>query len=123
MSTRANVIIMDGYDQLYFYRHSDGYPEGALPTLKTFLQMVLSEQIRDNASQAAGWLILIGHEEYSDRLNPPSESMRWKVGAYEPTSRIHTDVEFIYEIDLTKKEIRVFTAENGKRKDLLKIVN
>ena len=27
MSTRANIIIKDARTTLYFYRHSDGYPE------------------------------------------------------------------------------------------------
>jgi hypothetical protein len=30
--------------------------------------------------------------------------MDWKVGAYEPTTSIHGDVEHIYVIDLVKKE-------------------
>ena len=33
MSTRANIILKDSYDKLYFYRHCDGYPEGVAPTL------------------------------------------------------------------------------------------
>jgi len=99
MSTRANIIIQDNYDKLYFYRHSDGYPDGTLPTLNQFLEKVKSGEIRNNTSQAAGWLIVIGHEEYKE-YQPD-----WKVGAYEPTTGIHGDVEYIYTIDLEKKEI------------------
>lgn len=60
MSTRCNIIVKDGRDELIFYRHSDGYPEGAMPTLETFLALVKEGKVRSNVSQAAGWLILLG---------------------------------------------------------------
>jgi len=103
MSTRANIIIKDGNEKLWFYRHSDGYPEGTLPTLNKFLNLIKEGKIRDNISQAAGWLILIGHEEYGSK-NPLYD---WKVGAYEPTIGRHGDIEYLYTIDLEKKEIKV----------------
>ena len=40
MSTRANIKVKDSYDTLWFYRHSDGYPEGAIPTIDKFMQLV-----------------------------------------------------------------------------------
>jgi len=67
MSTRAGIIVKDGYDEIHFYRHSDGYPEGTLPTLEKFLDLVKKGFIRDNASQAAGWLIMIGADEYKEK--------------------------------------------------------
>jgi len=118
MSTRANIIIKDEYEELIFYRHSDGYPEGTMPTLKKFLNLVKSGKIRDDASQAAGWLIIIGHEEYlkdfrgetkpfgTKLFNSENDRLSdWKVGAYEPTSQIHGDIEYLYTVDLEKKEI------------------
>ena len=51
MSTRANIIIKDSYNKLYFYRHSDGYPEGTMPTLTKFLDMVVNKEIRNNVLQ------------------------------------------------------------------------
>lgn len=107
MSTRANIIIKDGEDKLFFYRHSDGYPEGTLPTLEKFLAWVKAGKIRDNVSQASGWLIIIGAMEYETRI-PECEKCTpddWKVGAYEPTTGIHGDVEYIYTIDLEKRTI------------------
>jgi len=124
MSTRANVIIKDRYGQVWFYRHSDGYPEGTMPTLEKFLDLVKSGKIRDNVSQASGWLIIIGAEEYKAaqikdksyeglteqeekewRNKIPTEPKDWKVGAYEPTTGQHGDIEFLYTIDLDKKTI------------------
>lgn len=113
MSTRANIIIKDKYRELYFYRHSDGYPEGTLPTLNKFLDLVITNKIRDNVSQAAGWLILIGADEYkkyeSFAWSKEDELMvqGWKVGAYEPTSGIHGDIDYLYIVDLDEKEIKV----------------
>jgi hypothetical protein len=115
MSTRANIILKDESDELIFYRHSDGYPEGALPTLEKFLGYVKDGSIRDNVSQSAGWLILFGHQEYAQMdgdyypkngLPHKRSTMGWKVGAIEPTEAIHGDIEYLYVIDLKKKEIR-----------------
>jgi len=109
MSTRANIIIKDGHNKLFFYRHSDGYPEGALPTLNEFMDWVKEKKIRDNVGQASGWLITIGTKEYEQTLEPgPHDSMMgWKVGAYEPSTGIHGDVDYIYILDLERKVIKV----------------
>ncbi len=105
MSTRANIIIKDNYSKLFFYRHSDGYPEGTLPSLNVFLDRVKQGKIRDNVSQAAGWLIAIGMEE---------QYYSWKVGSYEPTTGIHGDIEYLYIIDLESKTITVHESNFKK---------
>ena len=130
MSTRANVVIKDSCTELWFYRHADGYPEGVLPSLNVFLEWIKNGWIRKNVTQSAGWLILIGADEYKDeKLNPdfPSDKGRydpdkykglcpsepgnnipgWKVGAYEPTHGKHGDVEYIYYVDLENQEIKI----------------
>lgn len=65
MSTRANIIMKDGNRSLIFYRHSDGYPEGVLPSLKKLVDLMASGPLRDNLSQASGWLIVLGALEYA----------------------------------------------------------
>lgn len=62
LSTRANIVITDGGDELVFYRHSDGHPESTLPTLAQFLNLVNNGLVRDNTGQAAGWLIIAAKE-------------------------------------------------------------
>lgn len=129
MSTRANIIIKDSYTKLFFYRHSDGYPEGTMPELNKFLDMVKSGKIRDNAQQSAGWLIMLGAVEYDHHgysmeeisagiSGEPRNSLLkeyvisphcWKVGAFEPTTGIHGDIEFLYVVDLEAKEINTYT--------------
>ena len=129
MSTRANVVIKDGSEELFFYRHSDGYPEGTLPTLQKFSDWLKSGKIRNNISQASGWLILIGAIEYStipgyeteEVINPYNKikgsqfvngslkaPQSWKVGAYEPTTGLHGDIDYKYVIDLKTAEIEIF---------------
>ena len=106
MSTRCNIKVVEGKDVLWFYRHSDGYPEGAMPVLKEFLKHLKSGAIRDNLSQASGWLVYLGAKEYG--LHDPNivdGFSGWKVGAIEPTTGQHGDIEYLYTIDLKNKTI------------------
>jgi len=122
MSTRAGIIIKDKYDQIHFYRHSDGYPEGTLPALEKFLSWVKEGKICNNVQQSAGWLIVIGAMEYATLPPAPVNTAKygsnvkiedipapadWKVGAFEPTVSVerHGDLEYIYTVDLDKMEI------------------
>jgi len=124
MSTRANIVLKEGNQKLFFYRHSDGYPAGTMPTLNIFLKW-LKNDIRPNLQQGSGWLIMLGAMEYNtipkfDLLKAWRENAKqygdietiespkdWKVGAYEPTDCLHGDIEFLYTIDLLTKEIKV----------------
>lgn len=126
MSTRANVIIKSNNERLFFYKHSDGYPDGMLPQLNLFLKWVKEKKIRDNVQQAAGWLIIIGALEYNtipfcefdkpsysgnigygkiDTIKDPKD---WKCGSFEPTTGIHGDIDYLYIIDLSKKTIKCY---------------
>lgn len=117
MSTRCQVIVKDRRSEVWFYRHSDGYPEGVEKSLKTFLDYVKSEKIRDNAEQASGWLVIIGHNEYNTKDVPDDD---WKVGAYEPCPpEEHGDIEYLYTVDLDAKEV-YYTGDSGDKIILLK---
>lgn len=136
MSTRCNVIIKDKFDELIFYRHSDGYPECTKPSLERFLKLVIDGTIRDNLGQAAGWLILLGAVEYQvmlpewfpqahvkaynrdykktnivlDELKPSD----WQCGAYEPTTAIHGDIQYLYVVDLETNTIHIDGEDDYK---------
>ena len=108
MSTRAQVIIKDNNQELWFYRHSDGYPKGTLPTLEKFLNWVKEGKIRKNVEQAAGWLILIGAKEYNVKDAPVSDQQMYdNCGSYEPCAckARHGDVHFLYTIDLIQETL------------------
>ena len=116
MSTRCQVIVKDKYDELWFYRHCDGYPDGVKETLEKFLLLVKEGKIRNNPMQAAGWLIIIGHNEYNVSDDPTD----WKVGAYEPcTPETHGDIEYLYTIDLDKLKITYKDCYKGKKHTLV----
>lgn len=127
MSTRCNIIIkdkdLDDDSFLIFYRHCDGYPEGVAETLGEFLELVKTNRLRDNVEQAAGWLIMLGNEEYaktgetlaSIRANTKGTNLKFKVGAYEPSTCIHGDIEYLYEIDLTAKTLRGWEHDGEKK--------
>lgn len=135
MSTRANVAMMDKYgDLLWFYRHSDGYPEGALPTLKKFMEWLAAGKIRSNTNQSAGWLVILGAAEYNHSYDkngnrtpgtletltaPQGDAIGtgWKAGAYEPTVGIHGDIEYCYVLDLERLVILVYDSETGFPED------
>jgi hypothetical protein len=130
MSTRANVILKEGDEKLIFYRHHDGYPSGTMPTLEKFMQWVKDGKIRNNVQQSGGWLILIGANEYKTTApkgweekfpeDLPQDSRKyysdsevriepkdWKVGAYEPTTGIHGDIDYLYTIDIGNMKIKI----------------
>lgn len=131
MSTRSQVIIKDRYNELWFYRHSDGYPGGVMPTLLKFIKWVREGKIRSDVEQGSGWLVMIGAEEYfeqdkelfksypehkyKEKMSIPSNDKMcgWKVGAYEPSiPERHGDIEYIYLIDLAEKSIKGYKVGN-----------
>jgi hypothetical protein len=63
MSTRANILMKDGYSKQWFYRHSDGYPSCTAESLKTFVKWLVEGKIRENVSQGGSWLIVLGNNE------------------------------------------------------------
>lgn len=99
MSTRCNILFKDGKEKLWFYRHSDGYPEHTGKDLLAFVQNYSNGLYRTNIGQSAGHLIIRGHNEYKDY------NYDWKVGAYEPTTGQHGDIDFLYTIDLDKRTL------------------
>lgn len=151
MSTRCQIVVKDSFgDAIIFYRHSDGYPEGAMPTLQKFMDWVRRGIIRDNAEQASGWLILIGAIEYqtlpfgrfpeSDKTSWEQNNLEvskawnfdpkdWKCGAYEPANCRHGDIEFMYILNLAEKTITCYSTNfEGKgfpdpKKDTLEFVD
>jgi len=124
MSTRCQIKIVDESQELWFYRHSDGYPSSVMPDLRKLLAWVKEGKLRDNVEQTAGWLVLLGAQEYAyeavfqrdHTLNIPVDLHRkepeftmtgWKVGAYEPCPcrDFHDDIEFFYVLDLHAKTL------------------
>ena len=109
MSTRSNILVTDGDENLLFYRHSDGYPTGQR-TLIEFMKLIKEGEIRNNVNQSAGWLIVFGHKEYCKENINQYTVHDWKVGAYEPTDMYGGDIEFFYVCDIKNMNIKVYSA-------------
>ena len=113
MATRCNIILTDAEgDEMWFYRHQGGDPETIMPDLKRFLSWVKNYHIRDDVSQAGGWLIVLGLpplDGLTGGLTPEiprnDPICPWKVGHYEPTTKQHDDINWLYTIDLAAKTI------------------
>jgi len=134
MSTRSQIVIKDSKygDEQWFYRHSDGYIEGNMPELYKFMTWLHENKIRNNVEQSAGWLILIGAEEYGytwdknmnerkkDTITEPENDPigGWKCGAYEicTCGELHSDVEWLYIIDLKDNSIEITEVYSNKTK-------
>lgn len=117
MSTRANIVLKDEWkdSELWFYRHSDGYPSVALPPIMKFMKWVVEGKLRANNSQAGGWLIILGANEYGLNTTPTGEGFSgWKVGSIEPTTHQHGDIEYLYTLNLTEKTITIKDIYTGK---------
>ena len=121
MSTRSNILLIQEGDEsreLWFYRHSGGYPEGAMPLIARFVKNVNAGNIRANLMQASGWLIAFGVEEFNandrpeycnlvdGKFVPTGEPSGWKIGVIEPTTSQHIDIVYLYTITLTGNWLR-----------------
>ena len=121
MGTRANIKVIDTRceDVLWFYKHEDGDPNSMLPLLKKFMLKIVNGKLRDNVCQAAGWLVLFGRNEMLASIRRLRKKgfdvsgSEWKIGYIQPTTDQHSDIEFLYTLDLNNKTISVCKLENG----------
>lgn len=94
MSTRCNVIIKEQSDKFFqLYHHHDGYPEGVGMNLEEYMEIMPDECFTDG-------------EKFADFLCDPRLHDEYE---YEGTNICpHSDIEYLYIIDLQKREITCF---------------
>ena len=97
MSTRTNIKIIDNLGEILLYKHHDGYQEFMIPFLKEYIE---------KSMQSADWM--------ATRLIKDTEC--------EPSTCLHGDIEYYYEIDFTTPEIiRAYSYDmNLEKKHFLK---
>lgn len=100
MSTRCNILVKEkGYRDIILYHHHDGYPEGVgADLLERFAELFSKKEYFIFAIVLANKLIMDREDEY------------------EVTNCIHGDIEYLYTIDCSKREIsykQVFLNWNG----------
>ena len=87
MSTRCNIIVKDKYDKFWLYHHCDGYPEGVGADLVKRFQGLFEKDEKYFAEDICNELI----KDSSDN--------------YELTGGEHGDIEYLYTLDLERKEL------------------
>lgn len=105
MSTRCNIKIIDKDCEVILYHHHDGYPAGVGADLfDKFNAKLKDKNCYLSAEDIANSLI----------KDPKDDEYEW-------TSDIHGDIEYLYEIDLVKRELRCFPVDwTGENWDVMK---
>ena len=117
MSTRCQVIVrtpkktslgQNPGDEIYLYRHCDGYPDSIIPSLLMAYKM--SDAQEENGWQAArpykaaGYIIAAGFSPF-EAEKPHSYSCI----AYEPLpyKELHCDIEYLYIVTPIEKNSEI----------------
>lgn len=92
MSTRASVIVKDANDKLFFYQHSDGYPDGLGKTLVEFLESDKAKKQKYDLEYFAGVMLMEVNRDYiENNLSLPD---------LVPALGLHGDESYQYIIDV-----------------------
>lgn len=99
MSTRCNIKLIEKDRTIWLYHHHDGYPR----YLGAFLLTKYHNTFQNN-------------DRYIDIYDIANELIKdSKDDEFELTSGMHGDIEYLYEIDVDKREIRCFEVGYEKQ--------
>lgn len=106
MSTRANIIIRDECKQIQIYKHSDGYPSGAIPAIQKALALAWPLPRWEADDFAAAFVAA-----NKDRGGQIYIDGTWIEGKTE-----HGDIEYLYfvEFDADQKMVKITWGKSGK---------
>lgn len=104
MSTRCQIKIKDSEDNIFIYKHWDGYPKKVIPILKPFVDKFIKERGQDDAYLLAQIIRHFAIEEY--KSGELSEFTGWGLDCDQ-----HGDIEYLYEVDGQTGDIYI----NGKK--------
>jgi len=105
VSTRASIQLIDGSDTLYFYQHSDGYPEGLGEWLRRCLQLPCVQGCKGDIEYLAGMLLMEVNRDYIERNQRQPDMV--------PALDVHGDESYTYVIDANTLEL--LTLKGAKR--------
>jgi len=113
MSTRCQIKLKESSDSIHIYKHSDGYPEDVIPTLKPFVERFFKNRGNDSEYLLAQIIRAFAIRDYKERLDndktgkkqcsklPKDDNflygqdyLGWGLGCIE-----HGDIAYLYEID------------------------
>lgn len=103
MSTRCQIAIKDGngLHSIKIYKHSDGYPNGVLPTLKPFVKNFVAQRGPDIEYCLAQIVRRFAIKEYSD-YNGIEPIPAYRYVGWGIDTELHGDIEYLYVVDLSQ---------------------
>ena len=124
MSTRCHILFTDGDASLLTYKHSDGYPEGAIPLLREFWQWYP----RTNRLEylTATWFYFCKRQseerikgvDWNDWCDDPMKTNELNTNHPVALSygicadeEIHGDTEHFYQVDIEDERVTHYTPE------------
>ncbi len=127
MGTRASIRIKDQFGcELWFIRPYDGFPGHTMPSLQRLMGWVRAGHLRDCASEASTWLILLGIRSHVSGLAAQVKGYSKDVtqmeplthdrdvGSYQVTNMRHGDIDYLYELDLSLCTIACYSVQPKK---------
>ncbi len=100
MSTRSQIKLKETHDDIYIYKHCDGYPEGVLPTLKPFVDKFIKERGYDPEYLLAQIVRCFAVEDYKRAAEDTTGYGRFsEFTGWGLDRQRHGDIEYLYEID------------------------
>jgi len=95
MSTRCQIKLKNSEDNIYIYKHCDGYPEGVIPYLKIIVDKFMANRGYDECYMLAQIVRYFAVEEHKQGYSPQlGHFTGWGLDCCE-----HDDIEYLYEID------------------------
>ncbi len=121
MSTRCQIEWIWDKEKCLTYRHSDGYPDGVVPDLLEYLKW-MGFRADDLEYCVATWFyftkryyeqeFLKGKRWNSDEVAHDCNSIVKLGYGVCADKQLHGDIEYFYEVDLKKREIRAYNVNN-----------
>ena len=99
MSTRCVVKVINNGQVVNLYHHCDGYPEGV-----GFCLLKLMKKYKENETADACWFV----------------NKMVKNGRFEVTFYNHSDIEYYYEMNFDKMDVKCMSVDNWG--DVMKIL-
>lgn len=110
MSTRCQIKLRETENNIYIYKHSDGYPEGVIPTLKPFVDRFFKNRGYDPDYLLAQIVRQFAAKDYEqghtarangDKRGAPRDGETFPYGDYTGWGLDcirHDDIDYLYEI-------------------------
>jgi len=107
MSTRANIIVKDSFEEVVLFKHYDGYEKDTIPQIKRAITEILSEANPNfNADNVAAAIILADHCKHNTK--PISHQTYQQYEKYGFANDCASGCKFIVDVSTpTKRKIYV----------------